>query len=59
MAMNTEQAIEVMRASFANLTETQRGRLAWHAEKRTPILCGDNASDWTYHEGPWLPPGSG
>lgn len=31
---------------FRRLTKTQLARLHYHAEKRTPICCGERATRW-------------
>ena len=43
--MTQREAKSALLKCFRALTPTQRKRLAWHAEQKTPVLCGDQA-DW-------------
>lgn len=47
--MTKREAKAVMRKAFSALTEKQRERLRWHAERKTPICCGGTA--WDYLDG--------
>ena len=41
--MTQREAKSVLLKCFRALTPTQRRRLAWHAEQKTPVLCGDQS----------------
>lgn len=47
--------VAVLVTAFARLSAPQRGRLAYHADNGTPILCGDKASMFTDGEGGGCP----
>lgn len=44
--MTKKEAKRLLVAAFRALTPRQRGNLLYHAERGTPIFCGDNAMRW-------------
>lgn len=42
--MNYEQAEDTILKAMKTLNSTERGNLAYHLKKGTPILCGEQAA---------------